>query len=130
MPQLVDLTVERPDGPRDRLTALFRPVLVIPHALLVGGPFVGLGAGGLRTGGLGILAMTIALFDWVAILATGQPIAGLQALKRLYLQWRAGVLVYATRDTCACRWTPSPPAWGTTPSSPPCAPAARSGCGA
>jgi hypothetical protein len=92
----VHLLVERPTEPRDRVTALFRPLLVIPHTLLVGGPFVGLGAGGLRWGALGVLAATIALLDWVAILFTGRPIAGLQGLKRLYLQWRARVLVYGT----------------------------------
>jgi hypothetical protein len=29
-----------PPGARDRWGALFRPILVIPHAILVGGPFV------------------------------------------------------------------------------------------
>jgi len=83
-----------PPGARDRWGVLFRPILVIPHALLVGGPFVGLG-GSLRTGALGLLAITSAFFDWVSILFTGHPIAGLQPFKRLYLNWRARVIAYA-----------------------------------
>jgi hypothetical protein len=94
--QPVRLLVDPPEAPRDRLVALLRPLLIIPHALVVGGPFVGLGAGGLRTGALGVLALTIALLDWFAILVTGRPLAGLQGLKRLYLGWRARVLVYAS----------------------------------
>jgi hypothetical protein len=84
-----------PPGARDRWSALFRPILVIPHAILVGGPFVGFGGGAYRTGALGLLAMTSAVLDWVAIVFTGHPIAGLQPFKRLYLGWRARVLAYA-----------------------------------
>ena len=67
-----------PPGARDRWSALFRPILVIPHAILVGGPFVGFGGGAFRTGALGLLAITSAILDWFAILFTGHPIAGLQ----------------------------------------------------
>jgi hypothetical protein len=84
-----------PPGARDRWSALFRPVLIIPHAVLVGGPFIGFGGGALRTGALGLLAITSAIIDWFAILFTGRPIAGLQPFKRLYLGWRARVMAYA-----------------------------------
>jgi len=84
-----------PPGARDRWSALFRPLLVIPHAVLVGGPFVGFGGGAYRTGALGLLAITSAIFDWFAILFTGHPIGGLQQYKRLYLSWRARVMAYA-----------------------------------
>jgi hypothetical protein len=84
-----------PPGARDRWSALFRPILVIPHAILVGGPFVGFGGGAYRTGALGLLAMTSAVLDWFAIVFTGHPIAGVQSFKRLYLGWRARVLAYA-----------------------------------
>ena len=97
MSDLVALHVEPPGEPRDRLRALARPILVIPHALLVGGPIVpllGLGAAVYRTGALGLLAVTIAILDWFAILFSGHPIAGLAELKRLYLRWRMRVLVY------------------------------------
>jgi hypothetical protein len=84
-----------PPGARDRWSALFRPILVIPHAILVGGPFVGFGGGAYRSGALGLLAITSAMLDWFAILFTGRPIAGLNAFKRLYLGWRARVMAYA-----------------------------------
>jgi hypothetical protein len=84
-----------PPGARDRWSALFRPIFVIPHAIIVGGPFVGIGGGAYRSGALGLLAMTSAIIDWIAILFTGRPIAGLQPFKRLYLSWRARVMAYA-----------------------------------
>jgi hypothetical protein len=90
----VDLELAPPDGPRDRLTILARPLLALPHALIVGGPILGLGGGGYRTGAFGLLALLIAFFDWVAILVTGAPLSGLQDLKLRYLRWRARVLVY------------------------------------
>jgi hypothetical protein len=83
-----------PPGARDRWGTLLRPILVIPHAILVGGPLLGV-RGGHGTGALGLLAITAALFDWVAIMFTGRPVAGLQQFKRLYLRWRARVLAYA-----------------------------------
>jgi hypothetical protein len=94
MTEVVRFHVE-PPGTRDRWSALARPILVIPHAILVGGPFVGFGGGAYRTGALGLLAMTTAALDWFAILFTGHPISGLQWFKRLYLGWRARVMAYA-----------------------------------
>jgi hypothetical protein len=91
----VDLEVAPPTGERDRLTVLFRPLLALPHALLVGGPVIGLEGGGYRTGAFGLLAVLIAMLDWVAILVTGRPIESLQGLKLTYLRWRARLLVYA-----------------------------------
>ncbi len=90
---IVRCHVEAP-GARDRWTALFRPILIVPHAILVGGPFIGLGGGAYRSGALGLLAITSALLDWFAILFTGRPIAGLQPFKRLYLRWRARAIAY------------------------------------
>jgi hypothetical protein len=84
-----------PPASRDAWLALARPVLVLPHALLVGGPFIGFGAGAYRFGALGLVASTIAVFDWFAILFTGHPVRGLQELKRFYLRWRAHALAYA-----------------------------------
>ncbi len=91
----VRFDVAPPPEPRDRLTALLRPILAIPHLVLVGGPALGILGGGYRAGGFGALAMLIAAFDWIAILITGQAIAGLQSYKRLYLSWRARALAYA-----------------------------------
>jgi hypothetical protein len=93
MTDTVRFHVEPPVA-RDRWSALFRPILVIPHAILVGGPFIGFGGGAYRTGALGLLAITSAILDWFAILFTGRAIAGLQPFKRLYLSWRARVMAY------------------------------------
>jgi hypothetical protein len=95
MTDLVDLEVEPPAGERDRLTALARPILALPHALVVGGPVMGIGGGGYRTGVFGLLALLIAFLDWASILFTGRPLDGLRDLKVRYLQWRARVLVYS-----------------------------------
>jgi hypothetical protein len=94
MTDTVRFHVEAPVG-RDRWSALFRPILVIPHAILVGGPFIGFGGGAYRTGALGLLAITSAILDWFSILFTGRAIAGLQPFKRLYLSWRARVMASA-----------------------------------
>ncbi len=92
----VHLHVEMPSGQRKRSSALLRPILSVPHLLLVGGPAIGVLGGGYRTGALGALAILLAFFDWIAILFTGSPIAGLDPLKRLYLGWRARVMAYAS----------------------------------
>jgi hypothetical protein len=109
-----------PPGPRDRLGALFRPILVIPHAIIVGGPFVGFGGGAYRTGALGLLAVTSAMLDWFAILFTGRPIEGLQSPKRLYLGWRARVMAYACflRDEYPPFGEGEYPAWLELPEAP------------
>jgi hypothetical protein len=91
----VRFEVELPEGRRDRISALFRPLLIIPHLMLVGGPVMGLLGGGYRTGVLGALALVCAFFDWVMIVVTGRPLEGLQAWKRTYMTWRARVLAYA-----------------------------------
>jgi hypothetical protein len=94
MGQPVLFRIEEPPAPRNRLTAAFRPILAIPHALLVGGPFIGAGAGRGNSGALGLVALTAAIIDWFAIVFTGRHIQGLQGLKRLYLRWRARFLAY------------------------------------
>jgi Domain of unknown function (DUF4389) len=95
MTDLVHFHVEQPVGGRDRWGTVFRPILVVPHAILVGGPLVGFGAGSFRTGALGLVALACAVFDWFAIVFTGHSIEGLRNLKRLYLGWRARFMAYA-----------------------------------
>jgi hypothetical protein len=89
---------------RDRLSVAFRPILALPHALLVGGPLgisvltfvnekdgVGWTAGG---GALGAVAATVAFIGWFAILFTGRYPNGLYALAALYLRWRVRAIAY------------------------------------
>jgi hypothetical protein len=93
---------------RNRLTCAFRPILAIPHILLVGGPiaFVGswvVGSGdhtrvewGAGTGVLGAVASVIAVIAWFAILFTGRFPDGLWDLAALYLRWRVRAIAYLT----------------------------------
>lgn len=90
---------------RDRLTVAFRPILAIPHLLLVGGPLalglswtwhtdgqdaVTLGAGG----ALGGVAVVVAIIAWFAILFTGRYPAGLRSMAVFYLRWRVRAVSY------------------------------------
>jgi hypothetical protein len=59
----VTYTVTPPAAPRQRLTTLVRPVLALPHILIVGGPGIGAGAGWERTG---VFAFIGAVINWFA----------------------------------------------------------------
>lgn len=94
-----------PLGRRNRLTVAFRPLLALPHALLVGGPLsfsvlmlVNDSERGGRWmaggGALGALAATVAFIAWFAILFTGAYPSGLYALATLYLRWRVRAIAY------------------------------------
>jgi len=102
----VDITPALVD--RNRLTSAFRPLLAIPHILLVGVPAVfamswvwsadngrdvGWGAG---TGALGAVAAVAALIAWFAIVFGGRYPAGLQTLAVYYLRWRVRAITYLT----------------------------------
>ncbi len=93
------------DG-RNRLTAAFRPILAIPHLLLVGGPMAATlswswprhegptyewGAGG---GVLGAAVAVVALIAWFALLFTRRYPEGLRALAVYYLRWRVRAVAY------------------------------------
>lgn len=82
----VDYEVEFPLVPRNRLSLVVRPLLAIPHLILVGGPALAVFGGGHRMGLLGAVAGMLAFFDWLAILVTGHSIAGLDSMKRFYLR--------------------------------------------
>ncbi len=91
----VRFRVDRPEGPRPRLQVFSRPLLILPHVLLVGGPaFCFLGLASFRTGAYGTFAWLAAVFDWFAILFHEGPVKGLDSYKRDYLRWRARVLAY------------------------------------
>jgi len=104
----VDVSVPSALAPRNRLTTAFRPILAIPHLLLVGGP-VALALSvlwrtndaprmewGAGTGALGAVAAVCALIAWFAILFTGEYPAGLRNLATFYLRWRVRAIAYTT----------------------------------
>ncbi|HEY0712063.1 MAG TPA: DUF4389 domain-containing protein [Polyangia bacterium] len=90
----VHFHVEPPLGARPRAKIFFRPLLALPHVLLVGGPAVIFVREGYPFGVLGAFAALCAFFDWIAIVVTGHPLRGLDRYKRLYLRWRARTLSY------------------------------------
>jgi hypothetical protein len=91
---------------RNRLTTAFRPILAIPHLILVGAPTAfGLTFGsrlavgvntdwGAGTGLLGIVAGFAAVIAWFAILFTRAYPRGLWQLVAFYLRWRVRAMAY------------------------------------
>lgn len=102
----IELRVPPDLDSRNRLTTAFRPILALPHLLLVGVPIAlallgdwGWGAGGngaqWSSGGLlGAVAALVALIAWFAILFTGSHPEGLWNLAAFYLRWRARAMAY------------------------------------
>ena len=97
------LVMPKVDG-RNRLSTAFRPLLALPHLVLVGGPMAltvttshdsspdwSWGVAGV----LGAVAGVCAIIAWFAIIATGRYPTGLRALVTYYLHWRVRVVAYA-----------------------------------
>ena len=89
---------------RRRLTCAFRPVLAIPHLLLVGGP-IALAfsltwndphnrADSFSAGVLGAVAAVCAIIAWFALLLLGEYPRGLRDLALFYLRWRVRAVSY------------------------------------
>jgi hypothetical protein len=103
----VDVSVAPAPSDRNRLTCAFRPILGIPHLILVGGPIAfamsfawgsddqaGAGWGG--GGVLGAVAAVVAIIAWFAIVFTGKHPSGLWNLTAYYLRWRVRAVAYLT----------------------------------
>lgn len=91
-PYPVHVTVDGRIEPRHRLTVFFRPLLAIPHVLLVG-PASALhrtGAAGL----IGAAAYLLAVVNWCWILVTGHEQSDIRTFQLFYLRWRTRVLAY------------------------------------
>ena len=104
-PYPVSIDVLPDQGQRNRLTVAFRPILAIPHALLIGGPSLALmfSAGWVNDWGmwswggagvLGLVAGVCALIAWFAILFTSSHPRGLWDMAHFYLRWRVRALPY------------------------------------
>jgi hypothetical protein len=102
----VHVSVEPKLTGRNRLTTLFRPLLAIPHLLLVGGPVafaaswfssddsgLHLGAG---VGALGAVAGVCAMIAWFAIVFGAKHPEELWKLSAFYLRWRVRAVAYLT----------------------------------
>lgn len=101
----VDVTVAPALTSRNRLTCAFRPILAIPHLILVGGPVAFVmtwlgqsegerfdwGAGG---GVLGAVAIVIAIIAWFAIVFGARFPEQLWNLAAYYMRWRVRAVAY------------------------------------
>ena len=86
---------------RNRLTAAFRLILYIPHAILVGGIGIGFATSrnseaslGGETGLLGAAAYVLAIVSWFTIVISGEHITGIRQFTAFYLRWRVRALAY------------------------------------
>ena len=92
MPYPVSVSVEPQTTGRHRLTTAMRPILAIPHAILVGPIYFSF-----RTGGAGLLggaAYVMAIVSWFTLLITGEQIRGIREFSLYYLRWRTRALAY------------------------------------
>lgn len=88
----IEVSVEAPTGERNRLTSALRPILAIPHMILVG---PGAWLHRLDSAGLiGAAAYVLAIVNWFAILVTGNSIKGIRDFQLYYLRWRTRAVAY------------------------------------
>jgi Domain of unknown function (DUF4389) len=88
----IEVSVEAPTGERNRLTSALRPILAIPHMILVG---PGAWLHRLDSAGLiGAAAYVLAIVNWFAILVTGDAIKGIRDFQLYYLRWRTRAVAY------------------------------------
>jgi hypothetical protein len=85
-------TVQTDIGGRNRLTTAVRPILAIPHAILVGPVYFWSKSGGV--GLLGAAAYVLAIVSWFTLLITGQHLAGIKEFTLYYIRWRVRALAY------------------------------------
>ena len=102
----VDVSIEPQLENRNRLTTAFRPILAIPHLLLVGGPIAfttvwlsaddsgfNVGAG---AGALGAVAGVCAIIAWFAIVFGASHPQDLWKLAAFFMRWRVRAVAYFT----------------------------------
>jgi hypothetical protein len=88
----VRLIVPPSSAERNRLTVGFRPILAIPHIILIG-PMVWSPRGG-SPGLLGAAAYFLAIVNWFSIVFTGNLVPGIRDFALFYLRWRARATAY------------------------------------
>jgi hypothetical protein len=91
-PYPIAVSVEVQTGDRNRLTTALRPILSIPHMILVGPGawFHRLDSAGL----IGAAAYVLAIVNWFAILVAGDSIKGIRDFQLYYLRWRTRAVAY------------------------------------
>ena len=91
-PYPVRLVMPPPSANRNRLTVGFRPLLALPHLILVG-PVVWSSRGG-SPGLLGSAAYFLAVVNWCSVVFTGSLVPGIRDFALFYLRWRARATAY------------------------------------
>ena len=76
---------------RNRLTVAFRPILAIPHMILIGPIWSPRGGG---PGLLGAAAYFLAIVNWFSVVFTGTLVPGIREFALFYLRWRARATAY------------------------------------
>lgn len=77
---------------RNRLTAALRPILAIPHTVLIG---PGAWLHRLDSAGLiGTAAYVLAIVNWCSMLLRGESIKGIRDFQMYYLRWRTRAVAY------------------------------------
>jgi hypothetical protein len=76
---------------RNRLTVAFRPILAIPHIILIGPIWSPRGGG---PGLLGAAAYFLAIVNWFSVVFTGRLVPGIREFALFYLRWRARATAY------------------------------------
>ena len=77
---------------RNRLTVAFRPILAVPHIILIG-PVIWSARGG-GPGLLGTAAYFLAIVYWFSVVFTGSLVPGIREFALFYLRWRARATSY------------------------------------
>jgi hypothetical protein len=101
----VDVSVVPALTDRNRLTCAFRPILAIPHLILVGGPaafalsWLGESRGdrfdwSMGGGVIGAVAVATAIIAWFAIVFGAKFPEGLWKLSAYYMRWRVKAVAY------------------------------------
>jgi len=88
----VAVSIETQAGDRNRLTTALRPILAIPHTILVG-PGAWLHRSD-AAGLIGAAAYILAIVNWFAILVAGESIQGIRDFQLYYLRWRTRAVAY------------------------------------
>lgn len=92
MPYPVSVAVETKTDNRDRLTCALRPILAIPHSILVG-PAMWINRAG-TAGLIGGAAYILAIVSWFTFLISGTQPDGIRDFQLFYLRWRTRALAY------------------------------------
>ena len=79
---------------RNRLTVAFRPLLAIPHIILVGP--IAWSWRGAGPGFLGAAAYFLAVVNWISLVFTGALVPGIREFSLFYLRWRVRATAYET----------------------------------